>query len=301
MINKIWPVLFIMAAAFLWALDGIVWRPALYVLPVSLVVLVEHGLAFIFMLPFLIWEFKELKKLKRSDWGALVWVALFGGALGTMFITKALFYVNFVNLSVVVLIQKLQPIFALLLAWVVLKEKLPKKFFGWAILAIGATYLVAFDGLVPNLNTGNKTPLAALLALGAAFAWGSSTVFSKRALAAINFRVGTYLRFGLTTLIMLIIVSVNTEIKAISLITWNQFLIFLLIVFSSGGLAMLLYYYGLKRVRASVSTIAELTFPLSAILLEFLIRGSWLSLTQWFGAALMILAIYKVSLIQKEI
>ena len=297
----IYAPIFIVLAAFLWALDGVVLRPVLYTLPVALVVLVEHGLAFLIMLPFFIKEFKEVRKLKAGDWGAFIWVAVFGGVIGTMFITKALFYVNFVNLSIVVLIQKLQPVFALILASIVLKEKLPKKFFRWALLAIVATNLVTFDGLVANLSTGDKTTAAALFALGAAFAWGSSTVFSKRALQLVSFRLGTYLRFGLTTLMMLAISLTTKDLFTITSINPKQWLIFFIIVFSSGGLAMFLYYYGLKRVTASVSTICELAFPLSAILLEFVLRGRTLSLTQWFGALVLMFAIYQVSVIQKKI
>jgi len=296
---KFYAPLFIIAAAFLWALDGIVLRPALYVLPVSLVVFIEHALAFAIMLPFFIKEFKEVKKLKANDWGAFLWVAVFGGVLGTMFIVKALFYVHHVNLSIVILIQKLQPVFALLLAALILKEKLPKKFWRWAVVAVVATYFVAFADFVPNFNTGDKTVFAALFALGAAFAWGSSTVFSKRALKQVSFRVGTYLRFGLTTLIMFFIVAATSNFSAISEITQKQFLIFITIIFSSGGLAMFLYYYGLKRVKASVSTICELAFPLSAILLEFLIRGNMLTWSQWLGAIVLMYAIYQVSVVKR--
>ena len=303
MINKLkfYAPLFIVFAAFLWALDGIVIRPALYVLPVALVVFIEHGLAFLIMLPFFVKEFHEVRKLKKADWGAFLWVAVFGGVLGTMFITKALFYVNFVNLSIVVLIQKLQPIFALVLAALILKEKLPKKFFTWASIAIVATYFVAFADFVPNLDTGDKTLFAALFALGAAFAWGSSTVFSKRALKEVSFRMGTYLRFGLTTLIMFFIVASTSGFGAISEITQKQFLLFLLIVITSGGAAMFIYYYGLKRVEASKSTIYELAFPLSAILLEFLIRGNILTWSQWLGVVVLFFAIYKVSLVQQKV
>lgn len=299
----IYAPLFIVFAAFLWALDGIVLRPSLYSLPVSLVVFVEHGLAFLIMLPFFIKEAKELKKLKQADWGAFLWVAVFGGVLGTMFITKALFYVEFVNLSIVILIQKLQPVFALTLAALILKEKLPKKFFKWAALAVIATYFVTFDGFLPNFDTGDKTAIAALFALGAAFAWGSSTVFGKRALKNVSFRMATYLRFGLTTLIMFFIVTStgSLNIAAFNLITPQQWLTFLLIVFSTGGAAIFLYYYGLKQVKASTSTIAELAFPLSAILLEFVIRGRVLSLSQWVGVIILFIAIYQVALIQREL
>jgi len=292
--------LFIIFAAILWAVDGILLRPALYSLPVALVVFVEHALAFLIMLPFFIKEFKEVKKLKAGDWGAFFWVALFGGALGTMFIVKALFYVQHVNLSIVVLIQKLQPIFALTLAAIILKEKLPKKFWFWAPVAVVATYFVAFAEFLPNFATGEKTIYAALFALGAAFAWGSSTVFGKRALKQVSFRMGTYLRFGLTTLIMFFIAAAFRDFDKISEITSHQLLIFFIIVFSSGGLAMFLYYYGLKRVKASVATICELAFPLSAILLEFLIRGRMLTWSQWLGAIVLLIAIYQVSVIQKR-
>src|SRR3989344_5949859 len=269
--------LFIIIAAILWALDGVVLRPNLYSLPVPTVVFVEHGLAFLVMVPFLIRELFQFKKLKAGDWGAFLWVAVFGGAFGTMFITKALFYVNFVNLSIVVLIQKLQPVFALTLAAIILKEKLPKKFWLWAAVALVATYFVTFANFVPNLSTGDKTAMAALFALGAAFSWGSSTVFSKRALRKVSFQLGTYLRFGLTTVLIF------------------------LIVFSSGGAAMLLYYYGLKKVSASVSSICELAFPLAAILFEFILRGRMLNWSQWLGALVLFFAIYKISLLPKDL
>lgn len=291
----------IILAAMLWAIDGVALTPQLYTLPVPLVVLLEHALAFIIMLPFFLSEAAELKKLKAGDWGAVAWVAIFGGALGTMFITKALFYVNFINLSVVVLIQKLQPVFALLLAAAVLRERLPNQFFRWAILAIIATYFVTFDHFLPNLSTGDKTITAALYALGAAFAFGSSTVFSKRALRQINFRMGTYLRFGLTTLIMLVIAATAGSFSALAQVTPWQWLVFAIIVFTSGGSAMFLYYYGLKRVTASVSTICELAFPITSILLAALMYHQYLTVVQWLAALVLFYAIYRVSLLQQQL
>lgn len=298
----IYAPLFIVFAAFLWALDGIVLRPSLYILPVALVVLIEHALAFAIMLPFFLAESKKLRNLKSADWGAILWIAVFGGVLGTMFITKALFYVDFVNLSIVVLIQKLQPIFALSLAALILKEQLPRKFFGWAGLAVVATYFLTFDGFIPNLNTGDKTAVAALFALGAAFAWGSSTVFGKRALQNISFRMATYLRFGLTTLItfFIVVATGSFTISTFQQIETAQWQTFFIIVFTSGAAAMLIYYYGLNKVKASVSTIAELAFPLSAILLEFIIHGRVLTITQWIAALVLFGAIYKVSLLQRN-
>ena len=116
---------FVIVAASLWAVDGIVLRPVLFTLPVSLVVFVESTIVAILLTPFMIKYFSKAKELSRGDILAFVGVALAGGAIGTMAITKALFYVNYVNLSIVILIQKLQPVFAITLAGIFLKEKLP--------------------------------------------------------------------------------------------------------------------------------------------------------------------------------
>ena len=99
---------FVIVAASLWGVDSIVLRPSLYNLPVTLVVLIETGIVVLILTPFLLPKLNQSKVLESKDWLAFLAVALFGGAIGTLAITKALFYVNFVNLSVVVLIQKLQ-------------------------------------------------------------------------------------------------------------------------------------------------------------------------------------------------
>ena len=115
--------IFVIIGASLWGVDGIVLRPLLYTLPVPLVVLIESSIVAIVLTPFFIKHLPIIKKLRPMDWLAFIGVALFGGAIGTMAITKALFYVNYVNLSIVVLIQKLQPVFAISLAAIFLKEK----------------------------------------------------------------------------------------------------------------------------------------------------------------------------------
>ncbi len=292
--NKFAP-LFVIVAASLWGVDSIVLRPHLYTLPVPFVVFLESLIVAFLLLPILFKRFSDLKNLKTKDLLAFMGVALFGGAIGTMAITKALFYVNFINLSVVVLIQKLQPVFALILASILLKEKLPKRFFIWAGLAIAGAFLMTFGLNIPTLDTGDKTFIASLFALLAAFSFGFSTVLSKRALKNVTYELGTYLRFILTTVLMFIIVIATGNISSIGEVTDTQWIIFLIIAFTSGGLAIFLYYYGLKRISASVATIAELSFPLTAILLEYLIHDNILDWLQWVGAIILIYSIIRVT------
>jgi drug/metabolite transporter (DMT)-like permease len=292
--------LFVIIAAALWGIDGIVLRPALFTLPVSLVVFVESTIVAILLSPFFIKKFGILKFLDKKDWLAFFAVALLGGAVGTMAITKALFYVNFVNLSIVVLIQKLQPLFALIFAAIILKERLPRVFFIWAALAIIGAYIMTFGTQMPRMDAGNKTGLAALFGLLAAMSFAASTVFSKRALKNVGFEMGTYLRFLLAAVIMFIVVLMLGKLSAVSGISSNQGLIFLIIALTTGGPAIFLYYYGLKKITASVSTICELAFPLTAVLLEYFVHDNILSLFQWVGVALLMYSIYMVTTINSR-
>jgi len=287
--------LFVIIAAALWGFDGIVLRPALYSLPVPLVVFLESSIVALLLSPIFIKRYSEIKKLSKIDWLAFLGVALFGGAIGTMAITKALFYVNFVNLSIVILIQKLQPVFALTLAGILLKEKLPKIFFLWAFLALTGAYFMTFGFSLPNFLTGDKTLVAAGFSLIAALSFSSSTVFSKRALRNVGFEVGTYLRFLLSAAIMIVIATLMRDIKTISSVSSYQWMIFLIIAFTTGGAAIFLYYYGLKKITASVATICELAFPLTAVVLEYFIHRNILNPVQWFGVAVLIFSILKVS------
>ncbi|MBZ0183135.1 MAG: DMT family transporter [Melioribacteraceae bacterium] len=286
---------FVITAAVLWGIDGIVLRPTLFTLPVTLVVFIESAIVALILSPFFIKKLNEIKILSKKDLLAFIGVALFGGAIGTMAITKALFYVNFVNLSIVILIQKLQPVFAILFASILLKEKLTTRFLLWAVTAILGAFILTFGFNLPIINSEDKTALAAFFAILASVSFALSTVLSKRALRNVTFETGTYLRFLTTSIIMLVFVLANSSYNEFSSISHTQIIIFLIIAFTTGGPAIFLYYYGLKEVSASHSTIYELAFPLSAVILEYFIHDNILNLEQWVGAIILMVSILKVT------
>jgi len=287
--------LFVILAAVLWGVDGIVLRPSLYTLPVILVVMIESTAAASIMTPFFIHQFPKLKQLNYKEWGSLLGVAVLGGAVGTLAITKAIFYVQYVNLSVVVLIQKLQPVFAIALAALLLKERLPKVFIKWAAIALSGAYFMTFGLHLPNLTTGDKTLMAAGFALLATVSFAFSTVLSKRLLRKIDFHFATYLRFLVTAILMIVLALFTQKIEVVGQVSRHQWIIFLLIVMFTGAPAIFLYYFGLRQIPASVSTICELAFPISAILLEYAIYKKYLSLAQWAGTIVLLYAIVKIS------
>ncbi len=283
----------------MWGFDGVVLTPRLYNLNVGFVVFMLHLVPFVIMNLFLFKQYKWLGKFSGSDLLLLLLIAIFGGALGTLAIVKALFLVNFQHLSVVVLLQKLQPIFAIILAAIILKEKITRNFIFWALIAILASYFLTFGISLPHSNENPQLIQAALWAILAAFSFGSSTVLSKKILQKYSFYTVNFYRFGFTAFILFIYILVVGKISEFNNITTVNWLFFLIIALTTGSGALFLYYYGLNKVKATVSTICELFFPVSAIIFDYFINGHVLSTVQWLSAMVMIFAILKISLNKK--
>ncbi len=287
--------LFVIIAALLWSFDGVL-RISLYSLPPAVVVFYEHFLGAIVML-FLAFKWvKDLKKMSKKEWIAIIIVSIFSGALGTILYTAALGKINYSSYSVVVLLQQqLQPIWAIATAAILLKEKISKKFILWAILALIAAYFISFKDLQVNLATGSGTVTAALLALGAGFMWGSSTAISKFVLNKVSFLTATALRFFLAPVFALAFVFSGNQTAALFTLTSTQWWTLLLITFSTGLVALSFYYYGLKKTPARITTLCELVWPASAIMIDYFMYHKTLSPTQIFGVILLLIAIYNVT------
>ncbi len=286
----------ICVAATLWGLDGVVLTPRLYSLDIGLVVFIFHALPFLIMNIFMYREYRHLKDFTKSDVLLFFLLSLLGGAVGTLAIVKALFLVNFKALTVVVLLQKFQPVFAITLAALFLGEKLKRNFLLWAALAITAGYFLTFGLRLPDFETHSPTALAAAFSLLAAFAFGSSTVISKKVLGKFSFFTATFYRYAFTSIIMLLYVIATGTLKVIPSITGFQWTIFAIIGVTTGSGAIILYYYGLTRVRAMLATICELFFPVSAIFFDYYVNNRMLSPVQWVSAGVLIFSILKLSL-----
>jgi drug/metabolite transporter (DMT)-like permease len=296
-INASGPVLIIIAA-FLWALDGVI-RRNLYSLPPITIIFFEHIIGLAILTPFVLKSLKLEKPTRREMW-LLLLIAILSGLLGTLWFTTALLKVHFISFSVVFLLQKLQPIFAISTASIFLKEKLDKRYLKWALLALLAAYFVTFKNGYVSFATGEGTIVAALYALGAAFAWGSSTTFSKMVLTKLSYKVSTFYRFLFTSIIAFIIVIGFGYGKSLSAPTTSQFGLFLLIAISTGLVALVIYYKGLAKTPVHISTILELTFPFIAIFIDMTLYHTTLAWSQYFAALLLSFSIYKIARLQSN-
>lgn len=298
--TKLIGALAVALSAMLWGVDGILLTPQLYNLNTAFVVFVIHLFPFLLMNVFFFREYSQLRTMSKTDLIYFILIALFGGALGTLAIVKSLFLMHFNSLSVIVLLQKLQPVFAVILARIILKEHIKRHFVLWASIALIAGYFMTFGWALPDFTTeGVTTVYAALLSLLAAFSFGSSTVFSKKILGNYSFVSSTFFRYGFTTLIMLLIVLFSGHIGDFSQITPRNWLFIALIGLTTGSGAIFLYYYGLRHVKASLSTFLELMYPITAVILDYFVNKTVYSPVQWIAISVMLFAIVMLN-VEKE-
>lgn len=284
----------VVLAALLWSVDGLL-RTHLYSLPPATVVFWEHTLGFAILVPFLITSLRKFRELTRKQWMAITGVALLSGALGTIFYTAALGKVQYIPFSVVVLLQQLNPVFAITTAALLLREKLNKRFMVLTAVALLGAYLTAFPSLSVNLSTGKGTLVAALFAVAAAASWGIATAFSKYALQGTSSLHVTAARFGLAPVFAFIILLFSGKVSTLGTITGQQWSYLLAITFSTGLVALVIYYYGLQRVAASRAAILELAWPLSSVIIGWLWLHQGLTLTQAIGALLLTATTYLIT------
>ncbi len=291
------PMLIIIAAT-LWALDGVI-RRHLYNLPPITIIFFEHIIGLVILAPFVIKDIRRESIGKRELW-LLLLVAILSGLLGTLWFTTALLKVHFISFSVVFLLQKLQPIFAISSASIFLKEKIDRRYIKWAVLALISAYFVTFANGHVNLETGEGTIIAALYALGASFAWGTSTTFSKMILTKISHKVSTFYRFLFTSILAFVVIVIFGYMPSLPTPTATQFGLFLLIAISTGLVALMIYYKGLSKTPVHISTMLELTFPFIAIFIDMTLYDTTLVMSQYFAAVVLSYSIYKISRLQSN-
>lgn len=282
----------VLFAAMLWATDAPFRLHLTEGLSSNFIVLGEHFIAIIFILPILLLNWRELKKLKLKEWLAVLFIAIGGSALASIAFTQAFHYLN---PSVAILLQKLQPFMVIGLAAVVLKETLGRRFWLFALVSIAGAYLISFPNLIPQTYPGetfNANLLGVGLALTAAFFWGASTVFGKLVLNKTNFKVMTGLRFCVAFVFLIFLNFFQNSFPEWSTVTSTDYLFIFIIGITSGVVSLFIYYKGLENTSASVATMAELGFPLGAVIVNWIFLGAILLPMQILGMAILLLGVY---------
>lgn len=277
-------------AAALWGTDALFRRGLALELPAATVVFFEHIVLVLVTLPWLVRSRGKVARLGLGDWVALVMIGAGASAAATILFTMAFSYGD---PNTPLLLQKLQPLVAVLGARLLLGEALLSRYWIFLVAGLGGAYLIAF----PDPLQASVSQLApALLAVGAAALWGMGTVLGRRLSARLEFRELTAWRFAIGMPVAGLIWVLQSG-GPVGLSDGQDFLAIVLLALVPGLAAMLIYYRGLSRTPASAATLAELAFPVSAALVNYLAFDAVLTLSQWAGMVLLAGAITWMSVL----
>lgn len=288
-----WGPVLIFLAAMLWATDAPFRFHLTRTLNADFIVLAEHAVNVLLILPFIFLGWKEIKRMNWKQWLAVLIIGVGASAVASILFTKAF---SFVNPSVAIVLQKLQPLIAISLASFLLKERTGKRFWVWAIIALAGAYVISFPDFLPRLYEGemwNPNTVGIALAIGAAALWGLGTVLGRYVLTAVvSFKTITALRFFIAFLFLIALNLRGGALETIGTLTGKDILFIVIVAVASGFTSLFIYYKGLAHTKASVATLAELGFPFLAVIVNAAALGLFLKPMQIAGMFLLLAAVW---------
>jgi drug/metabolite transporter, DME family len=275
-LDRVPGVVLISLAAAMWGLDGLIRRPLSDSTSAYTIVFGEHVVLVALTLPLLVPALRALWRAGPAYIAAGIAIGAGASAIATILFTKALFHGDFIT---VVVLQKAQPLIAVIGAWLVLGEQ-PRRGFAWFLLpALAGIWLIALPHPLDPHARG-LTPIVETLA--AAALWGMGTVFGRFLGRRLAFEQVTTVRFAFglaASACALPIVGASAFSNA------HDSLWIAVLALVTGLFALGLYYYGLRRTPALLAALGELAFPVTAALVGIYAFDSSLRWTQWLGVA----------------
>jgi drug/metabolite transporter (DMT)-like permease len=227
-------------------------------------------------------------KVTKKQLPKLVYIAVVGTVIADLLYFFALTKISVVN---AVLIGHMQPIFLVLIGFLILKEdKLTKyDYIGISIMILAG--LMVMTKSFSNLSMLKLGTWGDLLVLIATICWTTTAIVMRKYLREVNAGVITFYRYGIGAVIF---VTYLVCTSAIFLPNVYQILVGIIV-----GIGTILYYHGLKRIKAAQVGALELSTPFFAVLFGFLVLGERVTLMQVVGIILLVIGVYFLS--KKEI
>jgi len=270
-------VVLVAVAAAMWGTDPIIRKTMSGTTSATTIVFGEHVILAALTLPFLL---PALRAVVRAGWSyvaAAVVVGAGASAVATILFTDAL--IGHSDYITPVVIQKVQPFVAVGGAALLLGER-PRPRFAWFFLpALAGFWLV--NQAHPLAPSANGTVVIAE-ATGAAMLWALGTVLGRYLSRKLEFQHIVTLRFFFGLLASALALPV---MGASAYSNGHDSVLILYLALVTGLFALTLYYYGLQRTPAVLSSLAELTYPAVAVVAGIYAYDQHLRWTQWLGVA----------------
>jgi len=223
-------------------------------------------------------------RITRRQFSLIFYIALAGTMFADLLYVYALAEIPVIN---AVLIGHMQPISVVLMGYFVLREdKLTRHDYLGIGIMIVAGMLVATK-TPANLRALKLGSLGDLLVLIATVAWATTGITMRKYLRQLDAGVLAFYRYAIVLAVFLTYVLITSHLALSSI---YQILVGIVV-----GVGTIFYYEGLKRIKAAQVSALELSTPLFAVLLSFLIPTESIESMQLFGVGMLIVGVHFLS------
>jgi drug/metabolite transporter (DMT)-like permease len=222
--------------------------------------------------------------VRKKDISNLFYIAIVGTLLADL-----LYFYALVNIPVInaVLIGHMQPIFIIIIGFIILKSDKINKYDLIGIFFMILSGFLVTSKSIENIISLNFGTISDLLVLISTIAWASTAIVMRKYLTHLKAEVITFYRFLFASMFFLFYYILKW-----SMIQINIYQILIGVIVAIGTV---LYYIGLKNIKAAQVSGLELSAPFFAAILGFIILGEILTYLQILGVILLFFGIYYIS------
>lgn len=227
---------------------------------------------------------KSALRITRQQLSPLIYIALVGTLVADLMYFVALSQIPVIN---AVIIGHMQPIFIIAFGFFLLKSDSLTKFDYLGICLLIISGLLVTTRTIENLLALRFGTLGDLIVLSATIAWATSAIAMKKYLSLMNAGVITFYRFFIPSLLFIVYLGLTS-----SLFIANIYQVCIGVII---GIGTILYYEGLKRLKAAQVSGLELSTPFFAAILAFFFLAELITIMQIIGIGLLFGGVYLIS------
>lgn len=282
--NRLIGVISVLGASIMWAIEPILAKLSFQSADVLNTFATRILFCLVIITSYLLLINPKDLQIRPNEFKWLIYLSLVATLFADFLYTYALIRVMVIN---AVLIGHIQPVFIVILGYFFLKSDRLTKFDYLGILFMVFAGIFVTTKTIDNLRGLRLGTFGDFLVLMATLAWATTAITTRRYLKQLPAQVIAFYRFLFAGLIFFIYIFLFHGIKITNI---YQVLLGFVI-----GIGTILYYEGLRRIKAAQVSALELSTPFFATLLGYVVLKESITLIQSLGLLFLIIGIYFIS------
>ncbi len=279
--RKLLGVFAVLSASIMWALEPIFAKIAYRTAGVASTFAVRTVFSLLVIALYLLFTNRRHFSVKKKYLPSLVILSLTATLFADLMYIYALTMVPVIN---AVLIGHMQPVFIVIIGYFTLRQDRMTKYDYLGIAAMIIAGILVTTGSWENLAALRMGAIGDLYVLMATVAWASTAIIARKYLRALPAGTIAFYRFLIAGILFISYVAAAHGLQVPNI---HQVLLGVVI-----GIGTMLYYQGIKMIKAAQTSALELSTPFFAAFLGYMVLQEHISTLQFIGMVFLLPGIY---------